>query len=515
LSGAGEGGGMRDWRATFAPDYATCARAYLVDLAAAALLFFGAGAMAGRVWRFPFDDEIYTLSTIAHYPALQLVFVFPGRADVHPPLSYLLFEGLQHLGLSDAGMRLVSLVMTALALFQLLALSMIARRGPVAPVSRLIAVLLFGLCPLAVSQGDALRWYPLFALLIALFVTLYLAGGNDAARLWSAVALGLAGSVNVLAGTVALALAIYRYGLQRRWRASFDLPYWGITALCGAFGIYTVLSLLTARHAIVATQLGNGILRSALTDGLGFFGGAALGVSQAWIVVPAAAIAGVAALAAIDRKDPANPAHLLLLMLAGAALTILPGFDKPRSFLYLAPAVAMLVALWLDGQLRAGRVGRVLVLAALLLAASAGTIANTAHSTHPFKRVAVIPYGSIVDFIDGNGTGRVLVLSTDPVVPWLLNERHDAGRCAAYFLQALRCLGAGQHYDSIFVVRGHSDKSAKPALMRHFNDEVGAATAGRSKVATLRAGRDVDAALKSRLAGVTLDKTLLTVDLYR
>lgn len=508
---------MRDWRATFAPDYATCARAYLGDLTAAALLFFGASAMAGRVWRFPFDDEIYTLQTIAHYPALQLALAYPGRADVHPPLSYLLFDGLWQLGVSDAGMRLVSLVMTALALalFQLLALSMMARRGAVAPAIRLIAVLLFGLCPLALSQGDALRWYPLFALLIALFITLYLAGGNDAARLWSAVALGLAGSTNVLAGTVALALAIYRYGLQRRWRASFDLPYWGITALCGAFGIYTVLSLLTARHAIVATQLGNGILRSALTDGLGFFGGAVLGVSQAWIVVPAAAIAGVAALAAIDRKDPAAPQHVLLLMLAGAALTVLPGFDKPRSFLYLVPAVAMLVALWLDGQLRAGRVGRVLGLAALLLAASAGTIANTAHSTHPFKRAAVIPYGGIVDFIDGNGTGRVLVLSTDPVVPWVLNERPDAGRCAAYFLPALRCRGGGQHYDSIFVVRGHSDKSAKPAVMRRFNDEVGAATAGRRKVATLRAGRDDDAALKSRLAGVTLDKTLLTVDLYR
>ena len=40
-------------------------------------------------------------------------------------------------------------------------------------------------------------------------------------------------------------------------------------------------------------------------------------------------------------------------------------------------------------------------------------------------------------------------------------------------------------------------------------------TAGRSKVATMGAGVDEDAALKSRLTGVRLDKTILTVDYYQ
>ena len=508
---------MRDWRPTFSPEFAGAARSYGVDVAAAALLLFAASVMAGRVWRFPFDDEIYTLQTIARYSASQLAFVYSGVTDVHPPLSYLLFAGLQRLGLGAAGMRLVSLMMTALALalFQLLALSMIARRGAVAPLSRLIALLLFGLCPLAVSQGDALRWYPLFALLIALFTALYLAGGNGAARLWSAVALGLAGSTNVLAGTVALAFALYRYGLQRRWRASFDLPFWGVTGLFGSLGIYTVLSLLFERWHTVGTQLGNGILLSLLTDGLGFFGGAALGVSQAWIAAPAAAIAGMAALTAIDRKHADAPAHLLLLMLGAAALTVLPGFAKPRSFLYLAPAVALLLTLLLDGQLRERQIGHVLALTTLLVAASVAAIANIAHNAHPFKREAVVPYGGIVDFIDGNGSGRVLVVSTDPVVVWLLNERHDGARCAGYFTQARRCLGAGRHYDSIFIVHGHSKRSGNAAAMASFDALVAAATAGRQKLATLPAGRDQDAALKRRLTGVKLDKTLLTVDLYR
>ena len=51
--------------------------------------------------------------------------------------------------------------------------------------------------------------------------------------------------------------------------------------------------------------------------------------------------------------------------------------------------------------------------------------------------------------------------------------------------------------------------------MGRFSALSDAATAGRHKVATLAAGRDEDAALKSRLTGVALDKTLLTIDLYR
>jgi len=109
----------------------------------------------------------------------------------------------------------------------------------------------------------------------------------------------------------------------------------------------------------------------------------------------------------------------------------------------------------------------------------------------------------------------VLELSTDPVVPWVLGKRHDGAPCTGEFLQARACLDAGQHYDSVFVIYGHSDKSNNAALMRRLSDLAGEATAGRRKVATFFAGRDEDAPLKSRLTGVALDKTLLTVDLYR
>jgi hypothetical protein len=77
------------WRPTFSPELAGCVSTYPLDIAASAFLFVSTSFMAGRVWRFPFDDEIYTLSTIEHYSPLELLTLYPGQADVHPPLSYL------------------------------------------------------------------------------------------------------------------------------------------------------------------------------------------------------------------------------------------------------------------------------------------------------------------------------------------------------------------------------------------------------------------------------------------
>ena len=509
---------MQHWRPTLSPDFAAAARAYTADVAGSVFLFVAASLTAGRVWRFPFDDEIYTLSTIERLSPLKLVTAFPAQADVHPPLSYLLFSGLQHVGASAPAMRLASLAMTALALalFHVLALTLMARRGrpQIAPASRLIALVLFGLCPLAVSQGDALRWYPLFAALVALFVALYLAGRNDAARLCSAVALGLAASTNLLAGPLALAFALYRYALQKRFAWRFDTAFWLIALAAGSLGVYSAGSLLFARFGQVGAQLGNGVLRAALTDALGFFGGDALGLGQAWIVFPALTIAAFALYASIDRKRPSAPAHLLLLMLAAAALTIVPGFAKPRSFLYLAPVMTLLLMLWLDGKLRQGRVRPVLAAAALLIATDVAAIANINHNDRPFKRNAVIPYQSVFDFIGANGSGQVLVVSTDPVIPWVLSHRAGPA-CASYFFAARNCLGAGTRYDSVFLVRGHSDKSASAATMRKFNESLAPLIAGRQKIAAMQAGRDDDAVLKSRMTGVQLDAAILTVDFYR
>jgi hypothetical protein len=497
-------------------NYFACARAHLIDLTTTLVLFFCTSIAAGRVWRFPFDDEIYTLARTEMRSALKLMLVFPRTgADIHPPLSYLLFYGLRHLGLSDAGMRLCSLAMTALALvlFQLLALTWIAQRdgSAASPPIRLIAVLLFGLTPLAIGLGDALRWYPLFALAIALFVTLYLAG-NVVAQLCSGLVLGLAASIDLSAAIIIPPFMLYRYGLQRRFHWSFDLAFWLLAGLGGSLGFYTAYWLFADRLALVAVTFDSGFVQAILIETLGFFGGHALGVSQAWLVVPTVVIFAIAAYSEIDRTQPGKPAHLVLLMLGAGALMVLAGFSLPRAFLYLAPAVAVLLTLFFDRQFQAGHAARTLALVTLVLVTSVSVVANVNFGTHPFKRNAVIPYQNILDFIADNEKGHVLVVSTDPVMPWLL-ERAGGDRCIAFLFRMRHCLAPEQRFDSIFVISGHTGEDE--AVMRQFTHFLADITVGRSKVATLRAGRDGDAALKTRLTGIHLDEAILTVDYYQ
>src|SRR5262249_34877549 len=157
-------------------------------------------------------------------------------------------------------------------------------------------------------------------------------------------------------------------------------------------------------------------------------------ISQAWIIVPVMVISAIAAFSEIDRKNPANPVHLFLLMLAATVLIILLGFNKPRSFLYLAPIVAAVLTLFLDRQARERNAKFAGLLASLILASSVGVIANLNYGTRPFKRNAAIPYQSIINFIRTNEQGSVLVVSTDPVIPWVLQHQHEGyDRCASYF----------------------------------------------------------------------------------
>jgi hypothetical protein len=65
------------------------------------------------------------------------------------------------------------------------------------------------------------------------------------------------------------------------------------------------------------------------------------------------------------------------------------------------------------------------------------------------------------------------------------------------------------------VIFGHTDRSNNIALMENFQALVGNLTAGRTKRASMPAGHDADAALKTRLTGVPLDPAILTVDFYR
>ena len=150
----------------------------------------------------------------------------------------------------------------------------------------------------------------------------------------------------------------------------------------------------------------------------------------------------------------------------------------------------------------------------MLTAANVAAIAHIDHNSRPFKRNTAIPYQVILDFVAANAIGRVLVVSTDPVVPWLL-AHSEFGGCASFFLNARDCFTPGAHYDSIVLIYGHSDKSDDMAFMRRFAEATARLIAGRQKVATMPAGRDGDAAFKTWLTGVPLGTAILTLDLYR
>jgi hypothetical protein len=491
----------------------------LVRFGGDVFVFVGVSIMAGRVWRFPFDDEIAALSKIEPSSVHELMATFFSTDDIHPPFSYLLFYALRQLGFSDPGMRLCSLAMScvALGLCQILVLNWLSWRETAETLrssTRIVAVLIFGLMPLMVSQGDALRWYPVFAVLIALFIVLYLAPRHEPQRLWSAAALGLAASTDLSAALLVPPFLIYRHVLQRRFRWSFDLSYWLIAAVSAAIGFCSAYWIFSYRTDAVRTEFSAGAIRSIPIDVLGFFGGDALGISQAWIVAPVAIAFVVAVVGEIDRHKPGKPVHLLLLLLSAPTLMALAGFATPRSFLYLTPVAAALLTMLFDRQLRQGHSQRAIVVVAIILAASVSAIANLMSGTHPFKRNSVVPYQAIFDFIDRNANGSALVVSTEPVVPWILRFAGE-NRCAGYFLDARRCLASGRRYDSIFVIWGHHDRSTDPELKAQFNGLVAATTTGRNKLASVPIGRDDDAALKSRLTGVPLEQNILTLDYYR
>jgi hypothetical protein len=398
-------------------------------------------------------------------------------------------------------------------------LATVARESsqPLGAVPRLIAVLLFGLSPLAIGQGDAIRWYPQFSSFIALFVWLYLAGRNVAARLGAAVPLGLAISTNLIAPLVILPFAIYRYGLERQqWRTTWDGTFWAIFLLFAAPGLGSAIFVARRQFAVLRNyQFGAPPLHASAVDLLGFFGGNAIGVGHAWVLIPAVVIAIIAVAALLDRHRPAEPSHLWLLLLAMVPAAALAGFDESRSFLYLAPAMAAVFTVFLSRFATAdsGRWSIVMIAAVVLPGLVA--IGDLQSRDHPFKRNLALPYDQIIDFVERNKVGDTLLISTDPIVPWELGKRIDPGLCTSYFLDEPTCLVPGRSYRSVLIVSGYSNRSANGPAMRRFAARVAELTAGREKIAEIRVGRDEDAMLKTRLTGVPLDEFILTVELYR
>jgi hypothetical protein len=444
----------------------------------------------GRAFRYPFDDEIFSLNLLESARGFVPLWTDLLHAmDVHPPVSYLLFYGLSRMGIGEQGLRLFSLACSGAAVG--LAHAVLRQIGPAERVwssaERVVVILLLAATPLMVSQGDAIRWYPLFTLVFMAALYAYSLPLKRAGLGYAALA-GVAASINFLGFFVLPLLELdrlLRSNLRIDWpRAMSRLAIWAVLALPGIITLWN--GLTHDAHTYVAGQIGGGLMTALVATTIGFFGGNSLGLIQAIALLPLVVLSVVALIVSI--RDPDGRFIALQILVLVALLAV--GFSKPRSFAYLALAVSILLAqTWLQAQKPRFKlaIGLIALLTPVLV------IANIKWNDTPYKRNAMLPVEEILRFAHANTSGRDAIIVSDVVLNWEL--RHEGGDvCVSYYLTNTRCdFQAAPH---LLVIDGYAVGSrerdqwiaAKPALL-----------ASRREIAVAYFGVDREAAFKRRL----------------
>lgn len=456
------------------------------ETAFAALAFTAVALLAGRVFRPAFDDEIFTLRTLDETTGGMALFRhLLGGADVHPPLSYMLFYTAQVVGFGEHGMRALSLVLSAgtVALSHRLLLRLGDRHGTTW-AERLVALLVLATTPLLVSQGDAIRWYPLYGFLFMAALWLHVRERDaNAAAHGSSIAAGLLVSINFLGIFVFPILVLDRL-VTGRFRFGREVGQAALWALFASPGLLTLAAGLAGDGAsYAAPQIASGFLNAAAGTAIGFLGGHSLGVVQSIAALPMGLLAvAVLARAAMDART-----RVLAFNFAAMVAMVGAGFAKPRSFLYLAAALSVLVA---NAWLARTRLGH--CAAAVALVTAFGALANLKGNDTPFKRNSVIPVAEAHAFvIENTGEGDVVIVS-DSVLYWSL--RADARACVSLYLTNERC--RPDDAPRLVIVEGHSSPgeirddylSARERLIQ-----------GRRQVARAFFGVDEEYALKRQI----------------
>jgi hypothetical protein len=361
--------------------------------------------------RFPFDDEVGTLDIIARYSPSELL-VTPY--EVHPPVFYLIFQLLAYFGLPIWGMRLASLFMSGIAFLFILDLTLAMVRSEDKTV-RLATMFLFLSFPLLYGVGDALRWYPAFAVFVAGFFWLELRRRRPS--MMGGMLLGLAASTNFLAIIPYFAFAVQRY----LWRRNFDIRVDGPFHL--ALAIFAAPGLI-AFAVIVGgiTETGEpfeflqisapfsglvGIAHAAL----GFFGGYRIGPVDIVLGIPYLVLLGFSLgswalhrrgnISSNDADDRAHDIFIIFAVMATlcALYSLVTGFNAGRAWLFLAPF--MLACFALGYWYRFSRMSFLPIFLVSLLLFSAA-LANGRRSDAPFKRNLVIPHDEVINFVAEN-----------------------------------------------------------------------------------------------------------------
>ena len=412
------------------------------ETALAACAHAAIALLGGRVFRSAFDDEIFTLDLLEKAAgAFALLKAFASAYDIHPPLSYLAFYLLHAAGAGEAGLRALSLAMSAgaVAIAHRLLLHLGAssqNHAGAASAERLIALLLLATTPLLVSQGDAIRWYPMYGLVF--MATLYFHVRERAAgraAIASSAAAGALVSVNFLGVFVYPLLAVDRMMSGRfRWRREI-----GQGALCLVFALPGLATLAGGLHGapadFVASQfVGGRPFTAAAMTAIGFLGGHSLGIVQSIALIPLGAFAAFALARGLGDRQT----RVLAFQFAALAAMVALGFAKPRSFAYLALALSVLFA----HHFLARRAART-ALAAIALVTAFGALANLKGNDTPFKRNTAVPVEEIRAFVVANTGADDVVILSDPVAYWSLRKTGPA--CVSWYLLNADCAPSRSH----------------------------------------------------------------------
>lgn len=455
-----------------------------------------AGLAGGLYVRPPFDDEIHTLLAIEELGVRRIIVTGFDGGDVHPPLSSALFAILSMLGLGPPALRVVAMLLSALAF--LAALDLVLRQ---ITQLRWTVIALFAACPLLFGVGDSLRWYPLFALLTALFLRRVLLDGRPS--LGAGVLLGLAGMTSFLAAVPALAYGLHRYGLQRRFDRRQDAPFLAAVAVMALPSAWALLRVIDSVGAVRDA----GPIPAALSLGYGYFAGNRLGPSFVAAVAPLAVAALVAAWLAVRSWRTASELERLAVLLIGLAVVVLSliGNAQPRSLLFVAPWLSAVLVL---AVLRFGRyapIARAFLLLAAVVPTFAVLITLRLGTAYPFKRNLVIPYEEAVDWTLAQVPAGAMAYVSEPVIEYALRSR---GLCVVGRMRVDEgCAPTGR---PVMVVRDQTFER-----ISYLNEGVARSTAGRTLAATRDFGLDRDASLKNRLTGSSLTTWIVRIEVWR
>jgi hypothetical protein len=487
------------------------------SLALTFAFYVGASILTGRIYRYPFDDEVgSTLILIAKYHTgglLKMLFSgFPEDA-YNAPLALLVFSLGSSAGLSPSSLRWISVAFTAGSLVIWNQLTIDALEGRLQrPTIKILIAILFGLSPLALGLGDALRYYSLLAFLVSIAYLVYLRAG----KLWylSAIPLGLAADSCPLAIVPFIAIFAERHLLKKRPKLSESIAYVGLAGFFAVPAFMTFVVILRDPRTRFTQEFESNAVVATLKTALGFFGGYTLGVSQSYLV--AIYIIALGYFIFDARKLDCSPSRRLwniaIITLAVSLLVPLCGLAIPRSFVFAAPIVCAAAALGVAYSIDSSPA---LASAAygILLLVSFGIAARIQVNYTPFKRNTAIPFSQVCNFVYANTQGDTLVASSDEVAAFSLDGH--PGLCVAGFYDGKwwlneNCLNA-QRRDTVIVVRNNPDAEHDP----NWVSKVARIRQARGLVAKAHFGIDNDASFKSRVSGMELPRDIVSVEVYR